>query len=109
MATAKALDLPLVTRDSAIRDSDLVETIWQQAGRQSSVAVGRSGVTVHGPRNEAEPDQGHGTPQHDSRDSMPFPKPKVRHRPDPTDDPQDQPSAMNQRPREAPHEVQPGR
>jgi len=28
VATAKALDLPLVTRDGAIRGSDLVETVW---------------------------------------------------------------------------------
>jgi len=28
VATAKALALPLVTRDGAIRDSNLVETIW---------------------------------------------------------------------------------
>ncbi|MEA2494004.1 MAG: hypothetical protein QOJ29_1915, partial [Thermoleophilaceae bacterium] len=28
VATAKALALPLVTRDAAIRDSNLIETIW---------------------------------------------------------------------------------
>lgn len=28
VATAKALSLPLVTRDAAIRDSNLIETIW---------------------------------------------------------------------------------
>ncbi len=28
VATAKALALPLVTRDGAIRESNLVETVW---------------------------------------------------------------------------------
>jgi PIN domain nuclease of toxin-antitoxin system len=30
VATAKSLALPLVTRDGAIRGSNLVETVWKQ-------------------------------------------------------------------------------